>query len=61
MCQNVYELAYIYFSMIEKGMGREDLLKWIDKLRKSGMDASFIRRTVSDEQILHELDMILED
>lgn len=59
---NVYnELAYIYFSMIEKGMGREDLLKWIDKLRKSGMDASFIRRTDSDEQILHELDMILED
>lgn len=59
---NVYnELAYIYFGMIEKGIGREDLLKWIDKLRKSGMDASFIRRTDNDEQILHELDRLLEE
>lgn len=58
---NAYnELAYIYFGMLEKGIGREDLLAWIEKLRKSGMDASFIRRMDSDKQILEELDEILD-
>lgn len=50
------ELGYIYFGMLEKNVNRESALQWIDKLRENGMNASFIRRTDSDEQILREME-----
>lgn len=54
------ELGYIYFGMIEKGVNREAILQWIEKLRDTGMRANFIRNKISDEGLLIELDRILE-
>ncbi|WP_369282232.1 hypothetical protein [Oscillibacter sp. GMB15532] len=54
------ELGYIYFGMIERGTHRESTLQWIEKLRDTGMRASFIRNTVSDECLLRELDNIIK-
>lgn len=36
------EFAYIYYSLQDKGYGREDIISWIDNIRKMGMDSSFI-------------------
>ncbi|KEH90523.1 hypothetical protein Z965_11765 [Clostridium novyi A str. BKT29909] len=36
------ELAYIFYSLEEKGYDRENILQWIDKVRQYGMDSSFI-------------------
>lgn len=36
------EFAYIFYSLQEKGYSREDILRWIDKVRQYGMDSSFI-------------------
>jgi len=40
------ELVYIYYGMLKQGIGREAALEWIEKLRKSGIETSFIRGTV---------------
>lgn len=55
------EIGYLYFSMMAQGKNRELILQWIEKLRENGMQASFIRRRDSDEQILQELDEILNE
>lgn len=55
------ELGYIYFGMIEKGESRENILQWIEKLRNTGMKASFIRRKDSDMQILDNLNYLINN
>ncbi len=37
------ELAYIFYSLIEKGYAREDVLYWIDRIRDNGIRTSFIQ------------------
>ncbi|WP_017814519.1 amidohydrolase family protein [Paenibacillus shenyangensis] len=53
------ELVYMYYGMLQQGMGREAALEWIEKLRKAGMDTSFIRGVRSRKQYLHILDMTI--
>lgn len=53
------ELVYMYYGMLQQGMGREAALDWIEKLRKAGMDTSFIRGTRSRKQYLHILDITI--
>jgi len=36
------ELSYIFYSLIEKGYAREDVLFWIDRIRENGLRTSFI-------------------
>ncbi|OPA80572.1 hypothetical protein BVG16_07580 [Paenibacillus selenitireducens] len=54
------ELVYIYYGMLQQGIGREAALDWIEKLRKSGMDTSFIRGTRSRAEYLRILDMTIQ-
>jgi adenosine deaminase len=54
------ELAYIYYGMLHQGIGREAALDWIEKLRKTGMDTSFIRGVRSRKEYLRILDMTIE-
>lgn len=54
------ELAYIYYGMLEKNISREAALRWMDQIRKNGMDSSFIRRQESDEVILKKLSELLK-
>ncbi|KAB1438500.1 hypothetical protein [Candidatus Galacturonibacter soehngenii] len=58
------ELAYIFYLLQDKGYSRESILSWIDKVRKWGMDTSFViadeNRTKEDrrkeiEQIINAL------
>lgn len=53
------EIGYIYFGMIEKGVSREAVLQWIEKLRSTGMNGSFIKNNISDQMLLTELDRII--
>ena len=56
------EFAYIFYSLQEKGYSREDILLWIDKIRKYGMDSSFIEdRHMQTHEIIIEIDKILEE
>ncbi|MCI8268264.1 MAG: hypothetical protein HFG55_01115 [Lachnospiraceae bacterium] len=55
------ELAYIYYGMLERDISREAALRWLDQIRKNGMDSSFIRRQESDEVILEKLAELLAD
>lgn len=54
------ELAYIYYGMLEQNISREAALQWIDRLRSSGMDSSFIHHQEPDELILRKLDELIE-
>ena len=49
------ELAYIYYGMLDRNISREAALLWIDRVRKIGMDSSFIRHHESDEMLLRGL------
>lgn len=55
------ELGIAYMGMVERGIGRDSCLEWIDRLRDSGMRSSFIRRTDSDEELLQELDELIRE
>lgn len=37
------EIAYIYYALLDKGCKREEALEWIDKIRKHGIDSTFIK------------------
>ncbi|WP_420540445.1 hypothetical protein ACN92M_25260 (plasmid) [Paenibacillus polymyxa] len=53
------ELVYMYYGMLQQGIGRDAALDWIEKLRKAGMDTSFIRGARSRKQYLHILDITI--
>lgn len=56
------EFAYIFYSLQEKGYSREDILLWIDKIRKYGMDSSFIEdRHMNPKEIRTEIKKILDE
>lgn len=55
----VNELGYVYFDMIENKVAKEDVLAWIDKIRRVGMNASFIRNDDNDDVILKKLNFII--
>lgn len=55
------ELSFIYYGMIKSGVGMESALKWIEKIRKTGMDTSFIRSDISDEEYLRSLKLLIEE
>lgn len=54
------EFAYIFYSLKEKGYAREDILNWIDKVRKNGINSSFIEtRCISNGERIRELQSII--
>lgn len=54
------EIAYLYYGMLERGYSREFALMWIEKIRKSGMDTSFIRCNVSNYQYINSLYSLID-
>ena len=52
------ELALVYHTLIYRGISREDVLAWIDKIRQYGMDSSFIRTVKPTEVQISELKKI---
>lgn len=59
------EFAYIFYSLQEKGYSREDILRWIDKVRQYGMDSSFIEdrnlNCLDIDNFIEELNLIIEE
>jgi adenosine deaminase len=55
------EFAYIFFALQKKGYSRENILKWIDKVRQYGLDFSFIndREDETYDSIYNEICMIM--
>ena len=53
------ELAYIYYGKLASGSSKEDALQWINKLRRNGIDASFIKNNIPKERLLEELEEIV--
>lgn len=54
------EFAYIYYAAEKQGFGKTEILEWIERIRQYGMEASFITKMKSVEQIYQEIDDILE-
>lgn len=53
------EIAYMYYGMLYRGINKSDALNWIEHVRKSGMDTSFLRDNVSNYEYLKQLDCLL--
>jgi len=52
------ELALVYHTLVYRGVSREDVLAWMDKVRQYGMDSSFIRQVKPADVQIRELDAI---
>lgn len=53
------ELALVYHMLVYRGIAREQIIGWIDKVRQYGMDSSFIRTAKNRQQQLQELSQII--
>lgn len=54
------ELAYIYYGMLEKGISREAALFWIDRVRRNGLNSSFIHHEESDLALVRNLTELIQ-
>lgn len=52
------ELALVYHMLLYRGIGREQIISWIDKVRQYGLDSSFIRTVKSRQTQIRELEQI---
>lgn len=53
------ELALVYHLLLYRQISREQVINWIDKIRKYGLDSSFIRKSKSKHQQIVELKKII--
>lgn len=54
------EISYIYYKITDMGYCREDVLNWIDQVRKCGMESSFIQREKSPDTLLNQMQNICD-
>ena len=54
------ELAYIYYALVHAGYKKEKILEWMEKVRKYGMDGSFIKKVKKPSTQIKEMEVILE-
>lgn len=55
------EYAYMYYGLLDKGYGKEQALEWIEKLRKCGMETSFIDNKISDKKYYDYLCRVIRE
>lgn len=55
------ELAYIYYGMLEQNISREAALLWIDKIRRNGMNSSFIHHQETDVLLMKNLAALIQN
>ena len=55
------EFAYIYYAMGKMGYPKETILEWIERVRKCGMEASFIQKVKSKQQLLREISLMMDE
>ena len=54
------ELSYVYHALTYRGYKKESVLRWIDKVRRMGMDSSFIKNEKKPSQQLNEITELIE-
>lgn len=55
------EFAYLFYSLLNKGYARSQVLKWIDNVRECGMKSSFLEtRNLTRSARIEEIDQILQ-
>jgi len=54
------EFAYIYYAAEKQGISKAVIMEWIEKVRRYGMEASFVQSVKSAEQIYFDIDTILK-
>lgn len=55
------EMAYIFYALQEYDYTREEALAWIDKIRRYGMETSFIKdRKISYDDLIKEINGIID-
>lgn len=54
------ELSYIYYELLNEGCGREEALEWIDKIRRHGLNSSFIKSPKTRTEILEDCKTIID-
>lgn len=54
------EISYIYYSLLNAGCKREKVLEWIDKIRKHGINSSFIKYNEKYTEMLDDFDKIID-
>lgn len=61
------ELSYVYHALTYQGYKKESVLSWIDKVRRMGMDSSFVKsvkkpsvQLMEITKLLHNIDEIVE-
>ncbi|MDE6971403.1 MAG: hypothetical protein K2P69_16870 [Eubacterium sp.] len=53
------EIAYVYHALEHDGYKKEQILRWIDKIREYGLQSSFVSETKDTETMLTEITDIL--
>ena len=54
------EMAYIYYSLVHEGYQKEKILEWMEKVRRYGMETSFIRKIKKPSQQIKEINQIID-
>lgn len=54
------EFAYIYYSLVNQGYSKHDVLNWIDEVRENGISASFIKQR-SRNEVFKQLEVLLKE
>lgn len=54
------EFSYVYYSLVEKGYEKSEILHWIDQIREYGMNCSFIDDELSKNEIIEILDCLMK-
>lgn len=57
---NENELAYIYHALCYQGYKKESILEWIDKVRKMGMDSSFVKNEKKPSVHMKEIEELVD-
>lgn len=54
------EIAYVYYGLLNAGCKRENVLEWVDKIRKHGIDSTFIKCDVTYKEMLADFKIIMD-
>ncbi len=54
------EIAYIYYGLLNAGCKRENVLEWVDKIRKHGIDSTFIKYDTTYKEMLADFEIIMD-
>lgn len=55
------ELAYIYHALCYQGYKKESILEWIDKVRKMGLDSSFVKNEKKPSVQMKEIKELIDN